>query len=263
MLPAYVLDHCFDILAHNAAATAMFGDGFGRVRRLQRGPAAVPGPGHPPRAAVLGADRPRDRRRPARQRGQVPRRPAPAGGDRPTARRQHRDFAAWWGDHTVGERSSGVKRVAHPAAGVLTVAYDMLSAPDASEQRLVVLTPVGAETEQRLRALVAAYSRRVAERVGGLTRARSARAVRQCANANLPVHRRRRPVGHQARQRPLPLRHVPRPRRFQLLARHRAVGVPQHREQPPARLAVGPLVGLPAPRRTVVCGLPGRDPRAQ
>ena len=70
-----------------------------------------------------------------------------------------RDFAAWWDDHTVSERGSGVKRVLHPTAGLMTVAYDMFTAPGAPEQCLpeqclVVLTPVDAETEQRLRALV-------------------------------------------------------------------------------------------------------------
>lgn len=161
MLPAYVYDHSFDILAHNAAASAMFGDGFGH--------------GEAANAALLLFLDPRTRaaqlswEQVAREtvgalRANAARYPDDARLQAVISRLRtgDRDFAAWWGDHTVGERSSGVKRVAHPAAGVLTVAYDMLSAPDATQQRLVVLTPVGAETEGRLRGLVTAYSRRVA-----------------------------------------------------------------------------------------------------
>ncbi|MEZ0108846.1 transcriptional regulator with XRE-family HTH domain [Catenulispora sp. EB89] len=160
-LPAYVLDHSFDVLAHNAAATAMFGDGFGH--------------GTGANAALLlfldGATRSSQLswEQIARETVGALRANAAKYPDDPRLqaviarlRAGNRDFATWWDDHTVGERSSGVKRVAHPAAGVLTVAYDVLTAPGASEQRLVVLTPVGAETEQRLRGLVAAHSRRVA-----------------------------------------------------------------------------------------------------
>ncbi|WP_228561259.1 helix-turn-helix transcriptional regulator [Catenulispora pinisilvae] len=154
-LPAYVLDHCFDVLAHNAAATAMFGTGFGH------GPLANV-------AFLLFFDE--DMRRGQLSWEQVAR--ETVGALRANAAKYPDDprlqaviarlraessaFAAWWGDHTVSERGSGVKRVAHPVAGVLTVAYDMLAAPGAVEQRLVVLTPVGAVTEQRLRALVTA-----------------------------------------------------------------------------------------------------------
>ncbi|WP_230422225.1 helix-turn-helix transcriptional regulator [Catenulispora pinistramenti] len=155
MLPAYVLDHCFDVLAHNAAATAMFGAGFGH------GPLANV-------ALLLFLDE--DTRRGQLCWEQVAR--ETVGALRANAakypddsrlqaviarlRAESPEFAAWWGDHTVSERGSGVKRVAHPVAGVLTVAYDMLAAPGAAEQRLVVLTPVGAVTGQRLRALVTA-----------------------------------------------------------------------------------------------------------
>jgi PAS domain-containing protein len=161
LLPAYILDHCFDILAYNAAATAMFGDGFGHGQGANA-------------ALMLFLDR--DVRRTQLSWEQVAR--ETVGALRANAakypddarllaviarlRSGSRDFAAWWEDHTVGERGSGVKRVAHPTAGILTVGYDMLAAPDAAEQRLVVVTPLGAATEQRLRGLVAAHSRRVA-----------------------------------------------------------------------------------------------------
>jgi PAS domain-containing protein len=165
-LPAYVLDHCFDVLAYNAAATAMFGDGFGHgsganaalmlfldpvVRRSQLSWEQIA-------RETVGALRANAARYP-----DDPRLLAVTA----RLRAGNRHFAAWWDDHTVSERGSGVKRVAHPQVGVLTVAYDMLTAPDAAEQRLVVLTPVGAETEQRLRVLVADHSRRVAREAGG------------------------------------------------------------------------------------------------
>ncbi len=166
-LPAYVLDHSFDVLAYNAAATAMFGDGFGHgtaanaalllfldgaTRRIQLSWEQIA-------RETVGGLRANAAKYPDDPRLQAVIARLRAG---------NRDFATWWDDHTVDERSSGVKRVAHPAAGVLTVAYDVLTAPGAAEQRLVVLTPVGAETEQRLRALVAAHSRRVARESGGV-----------------------------------------------------------------------------------------------
>ncbi|MEY9933450.1 transcriptional regulator with XRE-family HTH domain [Catenulispora sp. GP43] len=161
MLPAYVLDHSFDILAYNAAATAMFGDGFGHGTASNAALMLFLDPGC--RRSQLSWDQI------ARETVGALRANAAKYPDDPRLhaviarlRAGHRAFAGWWGDHTVGERSSGMKRVAHPTAGVLTVGYDMLTAPEASEQRLVVVTPVGAETEQRLRALVTAYSRRVA-----------------------------------------------------------------------------------------------------
>jgi transcriptional regulator with XRE-family HTH domain len=161
LLPAYVLDHSFDVLAHNAAASAMFGDGFGHGTASNAALLLFLDPGT--RSTQLSWEQ-IARETVGALRANAAKYPDDARLQAVIARLRSgdRDFAAWWGDHTVGERSSGVKRVAHPAAGVLTVAYDMLTAPDALEQRLVVLTPLGAETEQRLRALVAAYSRRVA-----------------------------------------------------------------------------------------------------
>ena len=182
MLPAYVVDHSFDILAHNAAATAMFGDGFGR--------------GTASNVALLLFLDPDTRRgqlnweQIARETVGALRANAAKYPDDPRMqaviarlRAGHRDFAAWWGDHTVGERCSGVKRVAHPAAGVLTVSYDMFSAPEASEQRLMVLTPVDAESELRLRTLVTAHSRRVARGAGDESGAEKVEKVEKAEKA--------------------------------------------------------------------------------
>ena len=175
-------------------------------------------------------------------------------------------FAGGWEDQAVDERTSGVKRVAHPTAGLLTVAYDVLRPwADGAEQRVVVLTPADAETEQRLRSLVVECSWRAAEAgVGGLTRARSARAA-----VNGPTRTVRRPA-------PPPSQSVTRLSRARsrwttsrvqaASSSSRGTGpcrVPQHCEQPPARLSVRPLIRLPPPRRTVVCGLPRGQPRAQ
>jgi len=161
LLPAYVLDHTFDILAHNAAATAMFGDGFGHGTASNAALMLFLEPGT--RKSQLSWEQ-IARETVGALRANAAKYPDDARLQAVIARLRsgNRDFATWWGDHTVGERTSGVKRVAHPTAGVLTVGYDMFTAPDASQQRLVVVTPVGEETEQRLRALVAAHSRRVA-----------------------------------------------------------------------------------------------------
>ncbi|NUR61042.1 MAG: helix-turn-helix domain-containing protein [Catenulispora sp.] len=161
LLPAYVIDHCFDVLAHNAAATAMFGDGFGsglagntalllflgpESRRTQLSWEQVARE----TVGALRANRARYPHDPRLQ--QVVE----------TLRARSPEFAGWWEDHTVGERTRGVKLVLHPVAGLMTVAYDVLAAGGEDEQRIVVLTPVDASTEERLRSLVGTYSRRVA-----------------------------------------------------------------------------------------------------
>lgn len=185
LLPAYVIDHCFDILAYNAAATAMFGEDFGtgpaanaalvlflepQTRRTQLSWAQVA-------RETVGALRANLARYPddARLRDVVA-----------TLRERSPEFAGWWEDHTVGERTRGVKLVLHPTAGLLTVAYDLLAAGGHTEQRIVVLTPVDASTEQRLRALVGAAPHPAAA------------SMRQ--RVPLPVrHGHHQPVGHQAR----------------------------------------------------------------
>ncbi|MCL9792959.1 hypothetical protein MXD58_001245 [Frankia sp. AgKG'84/4] len=68
--------------------------------------------------------------------------------------RDSAEFAVWWDDHTVKERSHGVKRICHPVAGEMTVAYDILATLDGSHQRLFVVTPVDAATDRALRGLM-------------------------------------------------------------------------------------------------------------
>ncbi|MFL6116001.1 MAG: helix-turn-helix transcriptional regulator [Catenulispora sp.] len=166
MLPAWVFDHCFDVLAHNAAASAMFGDGFGTgaasnsalllflnpdVRKTQLSWEQIA-------RETVGALRASLARYPQNRRLLAVVEQLRAGSP---------EFAGWWGDHTVDERDSGVKRVLHPTAGLMTVAYDTLAVRTGAEQRIMVLTPVDAPTEQRLRTLVAGYSRRAASQAGG------------------------------------------------------------------------------------------------
>ncbi|GIF20876.1 transcriptional regulator with XRE-family HTH domain [Actinoplanes tereljensis] len=149
--PAWILDFRFDVLAHNAAAVALFGPGFAIGTNTAEPLFLDPGA----RAFQL------DWTRIAREhvgnlRANLTRHP-----DDPRLktliaglRRQSTDFAAWWDDQTVQERTNGTKRLLHPTAGVLTLRYDVLAVQDGSEQRLSVITPAGADTENALRSLV-------------------------------------------------------------------------------------------------------------
>ncbi|MGV9267561.1 helix-turn-helix transcriptional regulator [Kitasatospora sp. NPDC003701] len=157
LLPAYIIDHRLDVLAWNSAASALFGDDFGT------GPAA--------NTACLTFLDPESRRTQlsweqfARE----------TVGALRSASARHRDdprlhavvarllagspeFARWWEDRTVRERSHGSKRLRHPLGGELTLCYDQLAATDGSDQRLMVLTPGDGATERALRLLVAGYS---------------------------------------------------------------------------------------------------------
>jgi PAS domain-containing protein len=161
LLPAFVIDFRFDVLARNEAAAALFGAGFGTgtagniARLLFTDPAT--------RTAQL------DWTRVAREtvgnlRADLTRHP---GDPRLLAlvaelRAESAEFAGWWDDHTVEERGHGTKRVRHDSAGVLTIGYDALAALDGSGQRLMVLTPADAATEHALRALVTAHTRTLA-----------------------------------------------------------------------------------------------------
>ncbi|MBT0773254.1 helix-turn-helix domain-containing protein [Kineosporia sp. J2-2] len=149
--PAWILDFRFDVLAHNEAAVALFGPGF-----------AVGGNTARPLFLDPGArDFQLDWTRIAREhvgnlRANLTRHP-----DDPRIRdlvdelrRKSPDFATWWDDQTVQERTNGTKRVLHPAGGVLTLRYDVLAVQDGSDQRLSVITPADARSEDVLRSLI-------------------------------------------------------------------------------------------------------------
>ncbi|XVV15524.1 helix-turn-helix transcriptional regulator [Actinoplanes sp. CA-131856] len=149
--PAWILDFRFDVLAHNAAAVALFGPGFAVGTNTAEPLFLDPGA----RAFQL------DWTRIAREhvgnlRANLARHP---GDPRLRSlidglRRQSPEFAGWWDDQTVQERTNGTKRVLHPTGGVMTVRYDVLAVQDGSEQRLSVITPADAQAENTLRALV-------------------------------------------------------------------------------------------------------------
>ncbi|MCK8680944.1 helix-turn-helix domain-containing protein [Streptomyces lichenis] len=50
------------------------------------------------------------------------------------------EFRAMWAKHTVAEKGHGVKRLAHPVVGELTLAYETLKVPDDHDQSLVTYT---------------------------------------------------------------------------------------------------------------------------
>ncbi|MFF6985069.1 helix-turn-helix domain-containing protein [Streptomyces sp. NPDC010273] len=61
------------------------------------------------------------------------------------------EFGPMWADHEVKECAYGVKRIRHPAAGLLTLPYETLAVPGEVDQTVVVYTPEpGSETAERL-----------------------------------------------------------------------------------------------------------------
>ncbi|GAA3630837.1 helix-turn-helix transcriptional regulator [Kineosporia mesophila] len=152
--PAWILDFRFDVLAHNAAAVALFGTGF-----AVGGNTALPLFLEP-----ASRDFQMDWTRIAREhvgnlRANLTRHP-----DDPRLqtlvgelRQKSPDFASWWDDQTVQERTNGTKRVLHPTAGVMTLRYDVLAVQDGSDQRLSVITPADAAAEDALRTIVSQH----------------------------------------------------------------------------------------------------------
>ncbi|MCX4448770.1 helix-turn-helix transcriptional regulator [Streptomyces sp. NBC_01789] len=68
------------------------------------------------------------------------------------------DFRRLWADHQVKAKTYGVKRMAHPVVGALTLPYETLAVPGEPELSLVVYTPEpGSETAERV-ALLASWS---------------------------------------------------------------------------------------------------------
>ncbi|OKJ70350.1 helix-turn-helix transcriptional regulator [Streptomyces sp. CB02460] len=68
------------------------------------------------------------------------------------------DFRRLWADHQVKAKTYGVKRMAHPVVGALTLPYETLAVPGEPDLSLVVYTPEpGSETAERI-ALLASWA---------------------------------------------------------------------------------------------------------
>ncbi|MFR9798843.1 helix-turn-helix transcriptional regulator [Streptomyces sp. MS06] len=154
LLPAYLVDLRFDVLAHNSAAAALFGEDFGsgdtgnvarilflspRMRQMQLDWAQVARETVGNLRATL-ARHPDD-----------PRLLEVVG----ELRSASPEFAIWWDDHTIRQRAHGTKRISHPSAGELAVNYDTLATLDGAGQCLIVVTPADPAAERCLRALMA------------------------------------------------------------------------------------------------------------
>ena len=153
--PAWIVDFRFDVLAHNNAAVALFGPGFGVGTNTTEPLFLEPG----------SRDFQLDWTRIAREhvgnlRANLARHPDDPRLKALVGELRHRsaDFATWWDDQTVQERTNGTKRILHPSAGVLTLRYDVLAVQDGSEQRLSAVTPADTEAEEALRRLISQHS---------------------------------------------------------------------------------------------------------
>ncbi|MFE3189284.1 helix-turn-helix transcriptional regulator [Nocardia sp. NPDC059240] len=157
-LPAYLSDFRLDVLARNTAAAALFGPEFGPGTNVARLTLLDPAT----RATQLDWDRiAREtvgnlRRNLARHPDDPRLREVIAG-----LRTESPEFATWWDDHAVQDRSHGSKRIRHPEAGDLTVHYDNLTSPDGADHSLTVLTPADAATEVALRDILTTHANRL------------------------------------------------------------------------------------------------------
>ena len=151
--PAWIRDFRFDVLAHNVAAVALFGSGFAagvntaKSLFLDRG----------------ARDFQLDWTRIAREHvGNLRVNLVQPNDSRLRSlvgelRQESPDFATWWDDQTVQERTNGTKRILHPIGGVMTLRYDVLAVQDGSEQRLSVVTPADTQADDVLRSLISRH----------------------------------------------------------------------------------------------------------
>ncbi|HVV07715.1 XRE family transcriptional regulator [Amycolatopsis sp.] len=64
------------------------------------------------------------------------------------------EFPAWWSEHRVQERSTGLKRLHHPVAGDLELQYEIFtSVADPGHSLVVYSAPAGLPSQERLRLL--------------------------------------------------------------------------------------------------------------
>ena len=153
--PAYVLGPRFDLLAWNAATTAVYGDfgalppgrrhvlwllfGESRMRRLIVN-------WEPNARYVLAAFRARTARY-----VDEPWYPVLVG----ELRRASGEFRAWWACHEVGHRPVGHKVLAHPVVGRLMLEQSALAVDDCSGQLVILYTPQDRPDAEKLATLAA------------------------------------------------------------------------------------------------------------
>ncbi|WP_020502022.1 helix-turn-helix transcriptional regulator [Sciscionella marina] len=64
------------------------------------------------------------------------------------------EFPAWWSEHRVQERSTGLKHLRHPVAGDLELQYEIFtSVADPGQSLVVYSAPSGSPSQERLRLL--------------------------------------------------------------------------------------------------------------
>ncbi|WP_245568432.1 helix-turn-helix transcriptional regulator [Nocardia concava] len=156
--PAYLSDFRLDVLARNTAAAALFGPSFGPGINTARLTLLDPAT----RATQLDWDRVA-RETVGNLRRNLARHPDDARLRQVIAelRTESPEFAVWWDDHTVQDRSHGTKRIRHPEVGDLTVCYDNLTSPDGADHSLTVLTPADEATAAALRTVLTSHANRL------------------------------------------------------------------------------------------------------
>lgn len=161
--PAFVLGHRTDILASNRMARALLTD-FDRIRPGERNYARWVLTSDDARALFVDWE--------AQARAAVESLRLDVGRD-PDDRQTMRlvdeltelspEFAAWWREHRVYQRTFGTKRLRHPIAGELTISYESLSLPGDPDQTLFVYTTEAGTGSRQAMNLLASW---VASTVG-------------------------------------------------------------------------------------------------
>ncbi|MBC7274124.1 MAG: helix-turn-helix domain-containing protein [Streptomyces sp.] len=148
--PAYVLDHRMNVLAWNPLADALLGfsDAERAARNLVRRAFLDPAARelYPDWSEIAGQTVAHLRLKA----GHHPDDPTVAALVAELSARSA-EFRRMWADHVVSPCDNGVKRLHHPAAGLLTLPYETLTIPSAPDQTIVAYVPdPDSETADRL-----------------------------------------------------------------------------------------------------------------
>jgi hypothetical protein len=153
--PAYVTGHCFDVLACNRAARALWADWPSRPEHERN---VLWWTFLDPTARTALADwESVARAELARLRSASARHPGDPAFEALIRRLQEDSAEArrWWPEHDVVPLSSGVKRIRHPDLGVIEFQHVVLQVADDLEQKLVTFTATEADAA-RIAALIGA-----------------------------------------------------------------------------------------------------------